>query len=323
MLRYRDSIKHLRERKLEYPKFVKNTRQLYVAPTECIEVLDPKPLSAPPEKNILKSLIPSLISLVLVIVFRGVLRSSSSGGMNTFVFYSAAMMLMGIGGSILTYISDGRKYEKDKAERETKYLEYIAEQEEKITDLRNKEHEIAWLKSASIADDIERVADFDARLFEKKKEHDDYLVVYLGKGILETKCPVKFKTRDFMDAQDYLMDYPQSVRDRYEFIDEMPVLLDLKSVNAVGFIGTRGKLYQIIKNLVINISVEHFYNDVKLFFILDKEDIPQFEWARWFQNSVTGKMSSEISCMIIIRPKLCLNIYMVNFLKEKLCLKSR
>lgn len=273
---------------LNYPKFVKNTRQLYLSPKDEIEVLDPKPLSAPPEKNIVKSLIPSFASLVLVIVFRGILSGSQSGKMNTFVFYSAGMMLMGIGGSIVTYFSDGRKYEKNKKEREEKYREYLAEMEEKIVELRNKEHEIAWLKNASVSEDIERVASFDSRLFEKKKEHEDYLNVYLGLGVLETKCPVKYKPQDFMDTQDYLMDYPKSIHDKYEYIEGMPVVLDLKVLDAIGFIGTRGKQYQIIKNLVINISVEHFYKDVKMFFIIDKEDIPQFEWARWFQNAVTG-----------------------------------
>ena len=274
---------------LDYPKFVKNTRQRYISPAEEIEVLDPKPLSPPPEKNILKSLIPAFFSIILIVVFRGVLSNrGGSGGMNTFIFYSVGMMLMGIGGSIVTYFSDGRKYEKDKKEREEKYREYLAETEAKIVDLRNKEHEIAWLKNASITEDIQRVASFDSRLFEKKKEHDDYLNVFLGQGILETKCPVKYKPQDFMDTEDYLMDYPKSIHDKYEFIEGMPVVLDLKSLDAIGFIGTRGKQYQIIKNLVINISVEHFYKDVKMFFIIDKEDITQFEWARWFQNVVTG-----------------------------------
>ena len=273
---------------LNYPKFVKNTRQLYLSPSDEIEVLDPKPLAQPPEKNILKALIPSLFSLILIIVFRGVLSNRGSGGMNTFVFYSAGMMLMGIGGSIATYFSDGRKYEKDKKSREEKYRQYLSEMEERIVALRNKEHEIAWLKNASITEDIERVASFDSILFEKKKEHEDYLNVFLGQGIIETKCPVKYKPQDFMDTEDFLMDYPKSIHDKYEYIEGMPVILDFKLLDAIGFIGTRSKQYQIIKNLVINLSVEHFYKDVKLFFIIDKEDIPQFEWARWFQNSVTG-----------------------------------
>ena len=80
-------------------------------------------------------------------------------------------------GSIATYFSDGRKYEKDKKEREEKYCEYLSETEAKIVELRNKEHEIAWLKNASISEDIQRVASFDSRLFEKKKEHDEFFAL--------------------------------------------------------------------------------------------------------------------------------------------------
>lgn len=266
-----------------YPKFVKNTRQQFVIPQEEIEILDPKALPQKPEQNILMSLIPSIISMVLVVVVRG---SMGSGG--SFVIYSAVMMLMGIVTSIITYFSNGKEYRKKVSERETLYREYLAEQEEKVAGLRNKEHSIACQKSPSVDEDIKHVADFDARLFEKKKSHEDYLVVNLGKGVVKTNCPIRYKKHEYLDTEDYLMDYPESIHDKYEYIQDMPVLLNLRETNAVGFVGTRGKLYQMAKNLILNISTEHFYQDVKMFFIIEEEDIAQFLWARWLQNTYIG-----------------------------------
>lgn len=71
------------------------------------------------------------------------------------------------------------------------------------------------------------------------------------------------------------------MHDKYEFIDAMPVCLDLKTANAVGFIGSRTKLYQMEKNLIIGFAASHFYKDIKLFLIMDKVDVPLFSWARW------------------------------------------
>lgn len=271
-----------------YPKFIKNTRQQFVTPTEKIEVLPPKTLTAPPEKNIIQSMIPALFSIVLIILFRGVMSNRGGGMGGSFMYYSVGMMFVGIIGSIIAYSHESKKYVKEKAEREKVYRQYLDEQEEKIIELRNKEHAIACLQSATVAEDVERVAAFDARLFEKKKEHDDYLLVNLGKGVVPTECPVQFKEQDFMSTDDYLMEFPKSIHDKYKYIEDMPVKLDLKEANAVGFVGTRGKLYQMAKNLIINIATEHFYQDVKMFYILDEVDAAQFAWARWFQNNYMG-----------------------------------
>lgn len=290
-----------------YPKFIKNCRQLFSSPTEEIEVLEPKALSAAPERNIMQSMLPALLSVVLIIICRGGMsgRTGNSTG-SPFIYYSIGMMLVGIIGSVMAYSHDNKKYLKEKSHRENVYRKYLEEQESKIIELRNKEHAIACHQSQTVLQDVERVASFDSRLFEKKKEHEDYLVVNLGKGVVETKCPVQYKKKEFMDTDDYLMEYPESIHDKYKYIEDMPVELDLKESNAVGFVGTRNKLYQIVKNLIINISVEHFYNDVKMFFIIDEVDVPQFAWSRWFQNNYIGDcvirnyMYDETSTKIVL-----------------------
>lgn len=272
-----------------YPKFIKNTRQQYVIPSDKIEVLAPQALGEPPERNLLQSMIPALMSVVLIVLFRGVMSGKSGGAMgSSFMFYSVGMMFVGIIGSIFSYTHENKKYKKKKEEREKIYRQYLDGQESKIVELRNKEHAIACMQNSTVLEDVDKVANFDSRLFEKKKEHEDYLFVNLGKGIVKTQCPVEYKEQDFMNTDDYLMEYPKSIHDKYRYIEDMPVMLDLNSANAVGFVGTRGKLYQLAKNLIINIATEHFYQDVKMFYIIDECDIPHFDWARWFQNSYMG-----------------------------------
>lgn len=268
----------------EYPKFIKNVRQQYVTPDTKITILDPKQMPSKPENSLLKSMIPALISIVMIVLFRGVM----SGRNNTFIYYSIGMMMVGLVTSVITYVSSGKKYVKDMAEREKRYRQYLAEQEEKIQELRNKEHEIACLQSATVVEDIERVAEFDSRLFEKKKEHNDYLNVNLGRGIVHTSCPVDYKKQEYVDTDDYLLGYPESIHDKYELIEDMPVNVNLKELNAIGFVGNRNKLYQMAKNMIVNLSTEHFYQDLKLFYVIEEEDIPQFDWARWLQNSYMG-----------------------------------
>lgn len=268
----------------EYPKFIKNVRQQYVIPSEEIEVKDPKTLNPPKKQNILLTILPMLISICVIIVLRGVM----GGGNSSFVMYSAVMMGIGLITTIINFFSSGGDYKKESASREKKYMEYLEECEKHIIQVREKEYEVACQKSPSLMEDISHVADFDSRLFERKREHDDFLHVRVGTGIVRTQNHVNYTEQVFVDTEDYLLDYPKSISDKYEFIQDMPVVLDLKNASSVGIVGTRTKLYQMAKNLILGISIEHFYKDVKLFYVLHEEDKEMFGWSRWLHNSTSG-----------------------------------
>lgn len=274
---------HYQNNHFTYPKFVKNVRQKYVMPENEISILDPKALPQAPEKNIFISLIPSIISIVLIIAIRG-----SMGGNSSFIILSASMMGMGIVTSIITYINSGKKYRKEVKEREQRYMEYLEDKEKEIIEQRDTEHEILCMTMPTIEEEIKRVSDFDSRLFEKAKTDEDFLSVQIGKGIVQTNCHASYKEHEFFEADDVLMDYPERLSKKYEYIQGMPVVMDLKKHNAVGFIGNRSKLYQIAKNLILSICIEHFYQDIKLFFVLDQKDVGLFEWSRWLQNTYMG-----------------------------------
>lgn len=273
---------------LEYPRFTRNTRQKFIVPNEEIEVLPPKTQQQEPQKNLLMTLVPALSSLVLMVLLRGVM---GNGGM--FVIYSVAMMGMGAAMSVWTYFHDGKEYKIAKQEREEKYTEYIKKQEEKIRGLREKELGILKRKYLSVEEDIVMAENFDSRLFERSVKDDDFLEVYLGQGVRKAGCSVKYKKSEYKDTEDKLADYPMYLHDKYEYIEGAPVFINLREHAVAGVVGTRGKLYQILKNMVLDISARHFYSDVKLYFILDEGDIPQFEWMRWLKHAYDLRTDSR------------------------------
>jgi S-DNA-T family DNA segregation ATPase FtsK/SpoIIIE len=85
------------------------------------------------------------------------------------------MGLVSILMAVYNYRNEGIEYRKKMAKRENDYNRYIAEQEEKIRFIREKEQVISARKYPSIEEHVKFVEDFDARLFEKQKDHDDYL----------------------------------------------------------------------------------------------------------------------------------------------------
>lgn len=264
---------------LHYPKFVRSARQQFVIPKEKIDILSPKSKPEEPQKNLVMTMVPMLVSMGLMVMMR-----MSMGGNIMFVVMCVAMGAVSLVMGVVNYRNEGLQYRKNIVKRENDYNRYIAGQEEKIQELREKERIITKQKYPSIEEELTYVEDFDARLFEKQKTHEDYLYVRLGEGTVPSQCTISFKEQEYREVDDPLMDYPAKLHEKYEYIEDMPVMLNLTETNAVGFLGDRTHLYQITKNLILQFCIEHYYQDVKLYFLMGREDKQYFEWARWFRN---------------------------------------
>ena len=261
-----------------YPKFIKNARQQFQIPSDKVEVLNPKNRDESEEQSFLLSVMPMLVNMLLMVGLRGIM-----GGGGMFVIYFAGTMTVSTTITIINFVRDKKKRKEKEEKRQKAYMEYISKCEDDIIRLRKREHTVANYMNPTLDNYMKFVDDFDNRLFEKSKEHDDYLKVRLGDGVVESSCQVGYKEEEYVDTDDELKEYPKVLHDKYQYIDSMPVCLELKDVNAVGFVGKRTKLYQMCKNLIMEFAASHFYKDVKLFLVMDSDDVKLFDWARWLK----------------------------------------
>lgn len=268
---------------LEYPRFVRSARQQFEIPEEKLEILPPKTKPEESKKNLVMTMVPLLVSMGMMVMMR-----MSMGSNKQFAVLCACMGLVSIVMAVVNYRNEGVLYRKNLVKRENDYNRYIAEQEVKIGNIREKEKLIAEQKYPSLEEHIRFVENFDARLFEKLPEHEDYMSIRLGEGVVESKNQVTFKPQEYREVDDPFMDYPEKIHDKYRYIEDMPVILDLKEKAAVGFVGARGHLYQMVKNLILMIATEHYYQDMKLFLVMSEQDVELFTWARWIKNMSEG-----------------------------------
>ncbi len=261
-----------------YPKFIKNARQKFKLPEDKIEVLGPKNKDESEPQNFLLSFMPMLVNMLLMVGLQGMM-----GGRGMYVIFFAATMTVSTTVTVINFLNDRKKRQEKEERRKKVYMEYLTKKENEIIKLREREKVVANYMNPSLNNYMTFIEDFDNRLFEKTKEDDDYLKIRLGDGVVMSNCQVDYKQEDYVDTDDELKDFPAVMHEKYQYISSMPVCLDLKEVNAVGFIGSRTKLYQMEKNLIMEFAASHFYKDVKLFLIMDEEDVPLFSWARWLQ----------------------------------------
>lgn len=262
-----------------YPKFNRNTRVQYVVPNEEMEIQQPPQKPQQQKKSLIMSLIPSLATLALTVVLRGII-----GGGGTFVIYSAISMSIGIIMSIVTFMQDRKSYKKECLEREETYNQYIDNKKKSIEESRKNELRIRNLIYESIEKNIDEVKLFGKRLFERSKDDPDFLHIYLGKGKIESANQVKYTKQEFVDLTDPLQSLPETISESYRYIEEAPIVSDFNNSCGIGIVGNKDLLKQMLTNITLDIAIRHFYSDVKFVYILSDDFVDDFEWVKWLHN---------------------------------------
>ena len=265
---------------LKYPLFIRNARQRYIMPEDTPSVLPPKELQDNSNGNdILGTVLPMCVTMIAMIAVRSMIGSNIM-----YMLYFGVSMGMSVIMTIVNYFRNKKKRKEDEAKRIVTYNAYIERKEEEIEKLRLQERQVAEKMNTSVLDTLVEVENFDSRLFEREPVHEDFLDVWIGTGKVDSVCQVDYKEQEFIDTEDEMMDFPRQMHEKYKSLEDMPITLHLAKTSAIGFVGNRTKLYQMAKNLIITISGQHFYKDVKMIFFINKEDCPYFSWVRWLQN---------------------------------------
>ena len=306
------SINHLAYKRVEkntthfeYPSFNRSTRVQYSVAEEKLEIQDAPPKPKKSKKNIVMSLIPSLVMLAMTVVLRGII-----GGGGTFVIYSAVSMGIGIIMSVVSFFQEKKEYKIEVQERLDSYQDYIAQKRDIFSKARKDELRIRRLIYTSLDESVYEVETFGKRLFERSPGDIDFLSVYLGSGKMMSANQIRYKEQEFIDLDDPLATIPQEVSNEFKFIENAPITSDFYRSSGVGIIGSKQLLKQFLVNLTLDIIIRHFYNEVKLIFILNDDYIQDFQWLRWVQHVRNNDLDiNDIVCDEESRNVILENLY--------------
>ncbi len=260
----------------KYPKFNRSTRIKSILPTEKIEILDPPAAPQKPSGNIIMKLLPALAMLALTIVMRGIM--SNSGG--AYVWMSVCTMSLGIITSVVGIVNDRKKYKANVVERENKYGQYIENKEGEIRECRKMEAKLLEDTFYSVDKEIGLVEEFSPHLFNREVDDDDYLEIRLGTGRSKAIREIEYKKQETFEAMDEMANIPINIAEKYKFIDKTPITIGLKYINAMGIVGERYYLYGLLKTIILDLAIRHYYTDLKMFLIIDETRSEQFRWIR-------------------------------------------
>ena len=264
----------------KYPLFNRNTRIKYQLNNEKIPILVPPSKPKKPEDNLALTLLPALAMLILVIVVRGFMSKSSN---NTFIIFSVCSMAMGIITSIASFIGTRKKYKKSCEDRIVQYQKYIDKKCIEVEEAREKEKSILDRMYRNVDENIENIFTFNENLFDRTREDPDYLNIYLGRGKVESSRKIDYKKPEAFESNDELIEIPDKITKKYRYIENSPVIVDLRKAGAIGIVGDNSNNYEFLKNIVIDIISRHYYSDVKLVMLLPEESQATM-WAKYIPH---------------------------------------
>lgn len=258
-----------------YPKFIRNTRLKHIVPDEKITILDPPVLGEKPKNNLLTSLIPALAMLVMVVAMRGVM-----GGGGSFIIFSICSMSIGIITSLINFFKSRKEYKNKKNNRIEQYQNYVKNKKAEIAEYRKFEKNILDDIYYSFEREYQMVKDFSGDLFDRSENDEDFLHIRIGIGALPANRIIEYNKKESLEIEDELSELPQQLCQEFALINQVPVVCDFHNSNAVGIIGDEKICYDFMKNIILDICIRHYQNDVQIFIVIDENNADLIRWSR-------------------------------------------
>ena len=268
-----------------YPGFSRNTRLKTVVCEDEIEILDPPEKPQKPKNNLFMRLFPSMGILVAAgaMAFLG----------GTMIIFSLISGVIAIITAVMGVMEGKKDYKEGCENRIVKYNAYIEKKKAEIEQCRLEEQRTLEEIYISQESEKKRLESFSPDLFDRVPEDEDFLCIRLGSGAVESRRPVKYKKQERLEIEDELQLMPEQICEAYKYVQNVPVVCDLKAVNAVGITGPEQYRFEIFKNMIVDLVTRQYFTDVRLFFVVEEQHKDRIHWLRFLPGAYCAQTDTR------------------------------
>ncbi|MGN1181886.1 MAG: type VII secretion protein EssC, partial [Faecalibacillus sp.] len=204
---------------------------------------------------------------------------------------SGRSMMMGnytsLLSSVLFPILNSKYSDKQKKEyeerRKVKYREYLRNKEQEILVEKAEEEKVLKYNYP----DLMEVLDFsnsEIRLWERRKTDDDFLNIRIGHGKIPLLAEYEYQKERFMLDEDKLEQEMYNLIYRPVLLQDVPIMNSLVDNYVCGVSGREELRLDFIRNFILQIVMTHSYDEVKLFFLADQNDLNKMNFMRYLSH---------------------------------------
>ena len=264
-----------------YPFLFKRSPRLHrkIETTE-IEIQTAPTIGSKPSINWLTVLLPPVATIAIMATM--VLAFNFS---KTSLLFTAPMSMIGILVTVLNYRSQKKKHSGAELTRMKKYDEYLQQIVSDIVAKQAKQREILLQAYPDTANCITTAMNADRELWDRKSDDADFLTLRVGSGDVKSCVSLRIPKEVLTLESDQFSTYPAKIESAHKTVSDCPITFDvLRSVTG-GVIGERASVLRLVRNLIIQASTHHSYDDLKIITICSKEEWPEWEFVKWLPHS--------------------------------------
>ena len=214
-----------------------------------------------------------------------ILRMGSSLAMGTASALAGNFMTL-ISSVMFPFLST--KYsEKERQEyeqlRTKKYREYLISKSNEIEETCAEERKLLNKKFPSTHDAI-CIVKQHSHLWERRPIDDDFLQIRLGTGTQKLISTIDYPARHFELVSDELEEEMYKLVEVPHNVENVPITLSLADTHVCGIVGQRDRVINYIRQLVLQIATFHSYDEVKMIFLLNGEELNCLDDIRYLPH---------------------------------------
>jgi len=230
--------------------------------------------------------IPMLLGSIVAIVSASSSGAGASIYMFTGIFTAASSALVGAFWAFTNIKYSNKEAIKEEKIRQEAYGAYLKEREELIK-VKYDKYLNHLLQMYPAAGEVVNYGKTSTALWNRNRRHEDFLSYRVGLGETEFPLEISIPRDKFSLFDDELAEKPGIIKEKYKYLHNAPIMIDLLPNKLFGVVGGKNKkgCYEFIRTLVAQIAACNCYIDVKLVFVYDKaRDEGNWEYAYWLPH---------------------------------------
>lgn len=168
--------------------------------------------------------------------------------------------------------------------RKTKYTEYLENRKKEIINACTEELRILNKKYPNLSTVSDQMQQ-KKRLWERRPGDDDFLQLRLGSGSRPLSAVISYPEKRFGLDEDPLEEQMYQLAEKQYLLKDAPILLSLVETTVCGLKGDGEQVIDYVLQLVMQTAVFHSYDEVKMVFFLNPEELRRFECIRYLPHA--------------------------------------
>lgn len=265
-------------------KFIRSPRLLSQIDKRVISIEKPPQSSGKPQFNWISILITPMISVVLMLVLVFALGMSP-----IMLVMSGVMSVVSAVVAVFTYRKQKNEHYQKDIQIDSKYHEYL----KRITDRLSQEHERELETTLSANPSPEQCLSIamnrTRQLWERIPTDDDFLVARVGIGTIEASLSASFHQAQVVLEENQLEKEAKEIADKSLTIPSAPILCNLLTSKQIGLVGNRIDELSLVRNIIIELSTSHSYDELKIVALFPEKEEQQWSWMRWLPHCMDNQ----------------------------------